>query len=221
MAAERTIDIPPKASALIGSLRGLGYSPETALADLIDNSITAGAVAVEIDLQWNSGNPVAAILDNGKGMDKDRLAEAMRLGGQGPDSQRDDTDLGRFGMGLKTASLSQSRRVAVVTKTAEAVSAVTLDMAVVEARGWIAIVPDPLPDHPFVAELLSRPNGTVVIWDQVDELSGLAGLSKEAFYLRLEDIRACMSSEHVGQLAWQFKRMSGSSGLKVQAALAC
>ncbi len=110
MAAERTIDIPPIASALIGSLRGLGYSPETAIADLIDNSITASAVAVEIDLQWNSGSPVAAILDNGKGMDEDRLTEAMRLGGQGPASQRDDVDLGRFGMGLKTASLSESSR---------------------------------------------------------------------------------------------------------------
>ncbi len=187
---ERTINIPPKASALIGSLRGLGYSPETALADLIDNSITAGAATVEIDLQWNAGSPVAAILDSGKGMDEDRLTEAMQLGGQGPDSQRDDNDLGRFGMGLKTASLSQSRRLTVVTKSMGAVSAVTLDAAVVEARGWIATVPDPLPDHLFVAELLSRPSGTVIIWDQVDELSGLASLPKEAFYLRLEEIRA-------------------------------
>src|ERR1700729_1587348 len=106
MAKERPVEITPSAAALIGSLRGLGYSPETAIADLIDNSITAGAATVEIDLQWNSGNPVAAILDNGNGMDENRLAEAMRLGGQGPDSQRADSDLGRFGMGLKTASLS-------------------------------------------------------------------------------------------------------------------
>jgi len=199
MPAERTIDIPPDASALIGSLRGLGYSPETALADLVDNSITAGAAAVEIDLQWNEGNPVAAILDNGKGMDEDQLGAAMRLGGNGPHSLRNDDDLGRFGMGLKTASLSQSRCVSVVTKTIEAVNAVTLDVAVVEARGWIAIVPDPLPDHPFVKELLSRPSGTVVIWDQIDELSGLAGLAKEAFYLRLEDIRA-----HLGMVFHRF-----------------
>lgn len=190
MAAEHTIDVPPKAHALIGSLRGLGYSPETALADLIDNSITAGAGTVEIDLQWASDKPIVAILDDGQGMDKPRLIEAMRLGGQGPDGQREATDLGRFGMGLKTASLSQSRRLSVVTKTTADVSAITLDVEIVAIRGWIAVIPDPLPGHPFVAELLKRTSGTVVIWDRLDELSGLAGLTKEAFYLRLEEIRA-------------------------------
>ena len=199
MSPERTVEIDPKPSALIGSLRGLGYSPETALADLIDNSITAGAASVEIDLQWNSGIPVAAMLDNGRGMDADSLAEAMRLGGFGPHSQRDDIDLGRFGLGLKTASLSQSRRLTVVTKIGEQVNAIALDVDIIEARGWIAIVPDPLPDHPFVGRLLDQPAGTVVIWDRIDELSGLAGLSKEAFYLRLEEIRA-----HFGMVFHRF-----------------
>lgn len=199
MAAERTIEIPPKPSALVGSLRGLGYSPETALADLIDNSITAKAIVVEIDLQWNNGKPVAAILDNGNGMDEDRLAKSMQLGGNGNNSQRSEGDLGRFGMGLKTASLSQSRRMTVVTKNAETLSAVTLDLSVIETRGWIVTVTDPLPDHPFVVKLLSRPNGTVIIWDQIDELSGLAGLSKEEFYLRLESIRA-----HLGMVFHRF-----------------
>ena len=199
MPVERTINIPPDASALIGSLRGLGYSPETAIADLIDNSITAGAATVSMDLQWNDGIPVVALLDDGKGMEEDGLADAMRLGGSGPDTQRDENDLGRFGMGLKTASLSQSRRVTVVSKTVNAVSAVTLDTAMVAARGWIALVPDRLPEHTFLQELLKRPNGTLVLWDQIDELSGLAGLSKEAFYLRLEDIRA-----HLGMVFHRF-----------------
>jgi hypothetical protein len=92
-------------------------------------------------------------------------------------------------MGLKTASLSQSRRLTVVTKVTDDISAVTLDVDIVAMHGWIAVVPDPLPDHLFVGELLKRPNGTVVIWDHIDELSGLAGLTKEAFYLRLEEIR--------------------------------
>jgi len=95
MSSERTIEIAPDASALISSLRGLGYSPETALADLIDNSITAKALAVEIDLQWNDGTPVVAVLDSGNGMDQAHLAQAMRLGGNGPDSPRDAEDLGR------------------------------------------------------------------------------------------------------------------------------
>jgi hypothetical protein len=190
MPAERAIDIIPSPSALIGSLRGLGYSPETALADLVDNSIAGGARCVEIDIQWNSGRPSVAILDDGQGMDQDRLAEAMRLGGHGPDNERDASDLGRFGMGLKTASLSQCRCLIVITKDGNAVHAVALDVDVIAARGWIGIVPEPLPEHPFVAELVDRSSGTIVLWERMDELSGLAGLQKEAFFLRLEEIRA-------------------------------
>ncbi len=190
MPAERTISIPPKAAALIGSLRGLGYSPETALADLIDNSITAGATTVSIDLQWHDGVPVAALLDDGHGMDEDRLADALRLGGDGPARHRSEDDLGRFGMGLKTASLSQSRRLVIVSKTTKGLSAASLDVSVVETRGWVAVIPDRLPDHPFIATLQAQVSGTLIIWDEIDELSGLAGLPKDAFYLRLEDIRA-------------------------------
>lgn len=195
----RTIKIPPKPSALIASLRGLGYSPETALADLVDNSITAGCTTVEIDLQWTNDGPIAAILDNGRGMTEARLIDAMRLGGEGPDCIRDEADLGRFGMGLKTASLSQSRRMIVVTKVEESVSAIALDIDTVAAEGWIATIPDPLPLHGYVTALLARPQGTVVIWDCIDQLSGLAGLTKEAFFLRLEEIRA-----HLGMVFHRF-----------------
>jgi len=180
-------------------MRGLGYTPETALADLIDNSISAGATAIGIDLRWNASAPVVAVLDDGIGMDQDRLAGALRFGGNGPNSERAASDLGRYGMGLKTASLSQSRRLTVVTKTGQAVGRASLDVSVVESHGWIALVPEYLPDHPFVAELLSRKSGTVILWDKVDELSGLAGLTKEAFYLRLEEIRL-----HLGMVFHRF-----------------
>ena len=60
----------------------------------------------------------------------------------------------------------------------------------IASRGWIATISDVLPDHPFVAKLLSLPAGTVVLWENIDERSGLSGLTKEAFYLRLEEIRA-------------------------------
>jgi hypothetical protein len=199
MVAERTIDIPPKASALVSSLRGLGYSPETAIADLIDNSITAGASTVEIDLQWNDGHPSAAIFDNGRGMDERRVAEAMQLGGDGPDAHRSGSDLGRFGMGLKTASLSQSSRLTVVSRTKSTTTTITMDVAVMAARGWIATVPDSMPDHSLITKLLALPAGTVVLWENIDELSGLSGLTKEAFYLRLEEIRA-----HLGMVFHRF-----------------
>lgn len=199
MASERTLEITPSPSSLISSLRGLGYSPESAIADLIDNSITAGADDVMIDVQWHDGEPTVTIFDNGRGIQHDRLQEVLRLGGTGPGSQRSESDLGRFGMGLKTASLSQCRRLTIVTKTGGEISAVALDVDIIATRGWIAIEPNPLPDHPFVATLQERNSGTVILWTRIDELSGLAGLQKEAFYLRLDEIRA-----HLGMIFHRF-----------------
>ena len=111
-------NVPPSASALISSLRGVGYSLDTAIADIVDNSIAAEASRVEIGLDWNFGAPIVTILDDGIGMGRERLLEAMRFGGVGPNAVREPTDLGRFGLGLKTASLSQARRVTVVSKSA-------------------------------------------------------------------------------------------------------
>lgn len=199
MALEQTVEITPAASALIESLRGLGYSPETALADLIDNSIAADAKTVEIDLQWNDGSPYAAILDGGRGMDCKRLAEALRLGGVGPGSARSDGDLGRFGLGLKTASLSQCRRMTVVTRRENVTSALALDVDVIAERGWIAVIPEPLPAHPYIEKLLTQKSGTVVMWNRFDALSGLSGLDKDSFFLRLQDIRA-----HLGMVFHRF-----------------
>jgi hypothetical protein len=180
-------------------LRGLGYSTETAIADLIDNSIAAGAKSIELEIQWNDGQPFAAILDDGCGMNEEQVVDALRLGSDDPPSSRKEADLGRFGMGLKTASLSQSSRLTVVTKKDDQIAALTLDVADIALKGWIATVPVPLPEHAFVIELIRRASGTVVLWEKIDELSGLSGLSREAFYISLEDIRA-----HLGMVFHRF-----------------
>jgi hypothetical protein len=205
MTHERIVEITPGAHALIESLRGFGYSPETAIADLIDNSITAGAGKVEIDINWNEGGPSAAILDDGHGMDEPSLTEAMRLGGSGPQINRQATDLGRFGMGLKTASLSQCRRLLVITKTERQICALGLDVELITKRGWVAFVPEEFPEHPFVAKLHRQASGTIIFWQCIDELSGLAGLQREPFYLRLEEIRA-----HLGMVFHRF--LNGDAG---------
>ncbi|WP_375568026.1 ATP-binding protein [Ahrensia marina] len=199
MAFARAVEITPSAPALIKSVRGLGYSPETALSDLIDNSIAAGAEAIELDIQWNEGNPCVAILDNGRGLTDRELSDALRLGGVGPEAVRDDSDLGRFGMGLKSASLSQCRRVTVVTRHSGETSALVLDVDVITEQGWVAPVPDPLPEHPYVARLLAQMQGTIVIWDRMDALGGLMGLDKESFYIKVQDIRA-----HIGMVFHRF-----------------
>lgn len=209
--APTTVTIMPSASALVDSLRGLGYTPETALADLVDNSISAEALTIELDLQWNNGSPAAAVLDDGHGMDYETLVKALRLGGTGPSEVRGTSDLGRFGLGLKTASLSQGRRLTVVTRRDAVTSAFCLDVDTVAKEGWVAEIPDPLPAHPFIKRVLDADSGTTVIIDRMDALGGLTSLDKESFYLRLQDVRA-----HLGMV---FHRFLGGDARRVRLTL--
>jgi len=108
----------PEASSMIETFRAIGYSIETAIADIIDNSITAGAKNVWIDYDWKGSNTTLSILDDGMGMTNEQLIQAMRPGSKNPLDERSTDDLGRFGLGLKTASFSQSRKFSVVSKSA-------------------------------------------------------------------------------------------------------
>ena len=105
-AAEEAAPIP---SALVNSLRAFGYALDTAVADLIDNSITAHARRIDIRFDWNSGAPRISLTDDGDGMPEIELVAALRLGAINPAELRAADDLGRFGLGLKTASFSQAR----------------------------------------------------------------------------------------------------------------
>ena len=110
------IDISPSPSSLIESLRDIGYSMQTAVADIVDNSITARATEINLRFSWNSGNPWLGIIDNGYGMSRNELITAMRFGSISPTVERSKNDLGRFGLGLKTASFSQCRHLTVLSK---------------------------------------------------------------------------------------------------------
>ncbi|MFK5915639.1 MAG: ATP-binding protein [Woeseiaceae bacterium] len=107
--------VSPGASAMIESLRAYGYSLNTAIADLLDNSITAHAKNIWIHMYWEGDASWLSIIDDGCGMDKETLINAMRPGSQNPLDERTEDDLGRFGLGLKTASFSQSRSLTVAS----------------------------------------------------------------------------------------------------------
>jgi Histidine kinase-, DNA gyrase B-, and HSP90-like ATPase len=151
------------------SLRGTGYSLETALADLIDNSVAAGAKQIDLVLDWNEGDPIIVISDDGSGMNEGSLVAAMRFGCVGPQVYRSASDLGRFGLGLKTASLSQCRRLTVSSRQNGGISVFCWDLDHVRAAGgsWELLegVPDGLK---FPASLADQACGTIVIWDRVD-----------------------------------------------------
>lgn len=164
---------PPAASALLEALRGLGYSPEAAIADLIDNSIAAGARHVRVDFLWDGQASVVRLVDDGRGMDGRTLFEAMRPGGRHPLLVRDPQDLGRFGLGLKTASLSQGRVLAVVSRTADGVESQRswdLDY-VARADEWRLLrnIPADVRDH---ATVPGEGGGTTVVIGRLDRLLG-------------------------------------------------
>jgi hypothetical protein len=152
-------------------MRDLGYSLETALADVIDNSITAAAATVEILFDAGGGEPAIGILDDGYGMSRDTLLEAMRPGTVGPLEARDSSDLGRFGLGLKTASFSQCRRLTVLSRTDGVLTGARwdLDVVAVENKWLLEVLGDEDVDGVPWCDLLPR-SGTLVVWENLDRL---------------------------------------------------
>ena len=165
----KSISLPPRASALTESMRDIGYSPEAAIADIIDNSISAEASHVDIMCDVRGEDSVVAVIDNGRGMTESELLEAMRHGAVGPRQIRRADDLGRFGLGLKTASFSQCRQLTVVSRKDSRTFAVEWDIDHVrDADDWVVSVLDAseISEIPFL-ELLPE-MGTVVVWRKLD-----------------------------------------------------
>ena len=123
--------IPP-ARALINGIRAIGYSFSTSVADIIDNSIAANAKTINVFSDPLSDNPYFCILDDGTGMDYEELNNAMIFGSDRSKKTDDILDLGRFGLGLKSASLSQCRELIVVTKQQNEVFTMSYDLDVIE-----------------------------------------------------------------------------------------
>ena len=170
----REQEIPPRASVLVESLRDIGYSLQTAIADVIDNSLTAGARNIELLADTHAQTPAIGILDDGVGMTEPELLEAMRPGSRSPLEDRTITDLGRFGLGLKTASFSQCRRLTVVTRMGGEASCAVWDLDTVAARDrWIVVRPLDTAGIPWSERLVA--GGTLVVWEKLDRLVGLDG----------------------------------------------
>ena len=106
----------PNPEFLIKSIAEQGYSLETALADLMDNSITANATRIEVLTKIDTEPFILFLSDNGDGMDKTSLKKNMQFPSKSPEETRELSDLGRFGLGLKTASFSQTRIFTVLSR---------------------------------------------------------------------------------------------------------
>lgn len=205
----KAIILPPDAPSMMWSTRAIGYTTPAAVADLIDNSISAGAT--QIDIEFQSGdNPYISIIDNGAGMSEQSLCLAMKYGSSSPLSERASTDLGRFGLGLKTASLSQCRQLTVLSKKAGTINAFCWDLDhVFKVQKWelLQLGDDDIHDLPQIEKLNSYNEGTIVLWNKLDKL--FAGDENKEIGL-LTKIREI--EEH---LALTFHRyLQGEPGLK-------
>jgi hypothetical protein len=159
--------------AMLESLRGLGYSTATALADIIDNSISAGAKQIYINFAWEGPTSRITILDDGNGMNDAELESAMCLGDKNPLDTRSSNDLGRFGMGLKTASFSQCRRLTVATVKEGVTSCLRWDLDELAANpesGWLLFEGPAQGSEPFIAGLDNQKTGTLVLWETMDRV---------------------------------------------------
>ena len=131
-------ELPPD-PYLLESMRAVGYSFETAVADVIDNSITANAKTIHL-LASPDGRARVSVFDDGEGMDRDTAIAAMKLAARSPSEVREESDLGRFGLGLKTASLSQCRRLTVASKQNNELTILRWDLDHVISRGrWLVL----------------------------------------------------------------------------------
>ena len=173
---------PPKATAMIEALRGLGYSTATALADIIDNSISASASSVNVEFTWDGDHSRITVHDDGHGMDEQELDRAMRLGERNPLDDRSPDDLGRFGLGLKTASFSQCRCLTVASRKGASVSCLRWDLDVIAGSdddGWY-LLEGPSPGSEALLRVLAAAPGTLVVWERLDRVV-TAGFTRQDF----------------------------------------
>lgn len=134
----RFVDMSPDPKSHVKTLMRIGYTMHSAVADILDNSISAGCREVEIYSPPGLDEPIISILDDGCGMDADELIKNMQIGCKDPCIERGSGDLGRFGSGMKTASFSQARRLTVVSKKkgSEAIAAIWDIDKIEETNSW-------------------------------------------------------------------------------------
>lgn len=205
----RYADMPPYAPTLMESTRAIGYSIEAAIADIIDNSIAANAARIDIDF-FPIGQSYISILDDGHGMSEMELISAMQYGSRSPLDVREESDLGRYGLGMKTASLSQCRVLTIISKQNGMVAGAQWNLNhIKQAESWSLIVLDEseVKNFPNWDKLNSYLNGTLVVWQDLDKFGIGESDIAAAFTRKMNLIR-----DHLSLVFHRY--LSGEPGLK-------
>lgn len=185
----------PSANILLSSLRSVGYTPETAIADIVDNSLSAKASIVDIYFDWEKQR--ITIADNGEGMARNELLSSMSIGSSDPLIDRSIHDLGRFGMGMKTASFSLGKKLTVISKNNSEISNACWDLDYVrQSDKWEILINDS--SDAFIVELsdiISQYScGTIVCISNIDKLiSSDSSAEKKKFYKMIDNVKSHLS----------------------------
>jgi hypothetical protein len=203
MGVRRRVTVQPSAARLTDSLRDVGYDFPSAVADLVDNSLAAQASRVEIEIEFAGADSRVLIADDGCGMTANGLNEALRFGSR---RMYGRDDLGRYGLGLKTASLSQCRTVTVSSRRGDGkrTSVRQLDLDVIaDWDEWLIVDPGRTATTERSLGFLSRGFNTVVTWDNLDrvlpEKRPEGGWAKRRF-----DNLIHRTGEHLGMVFHRF-----------------
>lgn len=183
------------AKALLTGLRAIGYSFSTAVADIIDNSVSALATEIKIFSDPLIDNPYFCFLDNGCGMSSKELDNAMLLGSNREEKEDCETELGRFGLGLKSASLSQCRVFTVASKKFGKIRAMSFNLDIIEHENKLLLVQlaeDEINGLPHIDKLKKYETGTLVVWTNFDKIEGTAKNFEDSFRTAVAD-----SKKHV------------------------
>lgn len=199
-----TASVTPSAARLTTSLRDIGYDFASAVADLVDNSVAAGAARVDVVIDFAGVDSRVFVVDDGRGMSANGLLEAFRFGSR---RQYARNELGRYGLGLKTASLSQCRSVTVCSRTSVgqrrfAARSLDLDL-IVEFDDWLVVDPGRTPAVRRAQEWLTESPGTVVIWEKLDRVLPVdrpdGGWARRRF-----DLLAAQTTQHLAMVFHRF-----------------
>ncbi len=209
--------VAPSAGVLMESLRATGYSLPDAVSDLIDNSIAAGAKRIWLNFYWAGRESWASILDDGAGMSEAELVSAMRIGSRSPREEREPSDLGRFGLGLKTASISQARSVTVATRAKGKLKTHArrwdLDHLAVTDEWQLLNVPVADIEGGSVDHFLRLKQGTLVVWNKLDRMVGEVeandALAKRQFHNALRQME-----QHIAMVFHRL--MTGSRRVSIE-----
>lgn len=195
--ARKTYEKTPHAKMLLVALRSVGYTNETAIADIIDNSISGAASEIELYFDWDNRRIIIA--DNGYGMDYKALMDAMEIGSADPNEMRPSEDLGRFGLGMKTASFSLAKKLLVISKKNSTISNAEWDLDTVAVEDKWEISECDEVEMSLILESINTytqynnwKQGTLIVISELDRLIDETNIdkSKKNFYKMIKKIKA-------------------------------